>query len=115
MIPPNDLDQALASAVGEFVRRLIDNTVARTEPLYVRCYGPHTVTTYKDGRRTCLTAQRYPGEDVRPPTPYELLQLGEEMPLLYEPSVSWAQAVASLGAFAAAYTWMNGMGFGRSP
>ena len=109
MTPPNDLDQALATAVGEFVRRLIDNTVARTEPLYVRRYGPHTVTMYRDGRRTCLTAQRYPGEETFAPTPYELLQMGEEMPLLYKPELSWAQAALLGSAGLVVYNWMNAM------
>lgn len=92
-----EIGDLINNAATEFLQNLVGKILESTEVLQVRRYGPHVVTTYKDGRKIVHTATCYPSEIVYGPTPYEMLQLGEEMPILYRPSVSpWAVAALTM-------------------
>ena len=110
------VDRVLA-LVEELYESVVDDIVDRTTVVEVKRYGRHQITRFKDGRVTCMSARRWPGdrEEPLPPTPYELLQLGEDpRPLHPVPLSIWSLAglgilPAIVGSFAPSL-W----GWGRS-
>lgn len=83
------------SLVEEIYEAVIDDIVDRTTIVEVKRFGAHEITKFKDGRVVCLSRRRWAGdrEAPPPPTPYELLQLGEDPRPLYPVQLSiWQMA-----------------------
>jgi len=90
------VDRVLA-IFEDLYEAVVDDIAARTEVVKVRRYGVHELTRFRDGRVQCLSRPRWEGDrDQCGPTPYELLQLGEDPRPLYPVPLSTWQVIGGL-------------------
>lgn len=81
--------------VEEIYDAIVDDIIERTKVVEVKRFGPHEITKFKDGRFVCLSRRRWDGdrEAPLPPTPYELIRLGEDPGPLYAVELPLWQAL----------------------
>lgn len=87
------------SLVEQLYETIVDDILDRTEVVEVKRFGQHELTRFRDGRVVCLSRRRWDGDSETPlrPTPYELIQVGEDPPPLAPVTLSpWQMAVGSL-------------------
>lgn len=86
--------------VEDLYEAVVADIISRSQVVELKRYGDHELTKFRDGRVQILTRRRWVGdrEEPLPPTPYELLQLGENPGKLYAPELSAWQKICLMPA-----------------